>query len=90
MAATTRVQRTIGKLVELSDLSQVCTYARAEEGNVKKIRPEEKAVIPEPVVRRESPPGFFDGLRADAHLFADLEVPDPLPPGGTDVDLDTE
>lgn len=60
------------------------------EGDEVEIRREGNAVILEPVARRDWPPGFFDELREHAHLFADLEVPPPLPPGGTNVDLDIE
>ena len=60
------------------------------EGDEVEIRREGKAVILEPVTRRDWPPGFFDDLRANADLFTDLELPPPLPPGGTDVDLDVE
>lgn len=60
------------------------------EGDEVEIRREGKAVILEPVTRRDWPPGFFDDLRANAHLFTDLELPPSLPPGGTDVDLDVE
>ena len=52
------------------------------------IRREGEKVILEPVLRREWPRGFLDELRAHASLFADLEVPAPLPPGGTDVDFE--
>jgi virulence-associated protein VagC len=60
------------------------------EGDEVEIRREGNAVILEPVRRREWPKGFFEDLRAHAHLFEDLEVPPPLPPGGTEVDFDEE
>lgn len=58
------------------------------EGDEVEIRREGEKVILEPVLRREWPRGFLDELRAHASLFADLEVPAPLPPGGTDVDFE--
>lgn len=58
------------------------------EGDEVEIRREGSAVILEPIARRGWPEGFFDRLRAYARLFADLEVPPPLPPGGTDVEFD--
>jgi antitoxin VapB len=58
------------------------------EGDEVEIRREGEAVILEPVNKRGWPAGFIEGLRANAHLFADLEVPPPLPPGGTDVSFD--
>lgn len=54
------------------------------------IRKEGKAVILEPVARKEWPKGFIEGIRANAHLFDSLEVPPPLPAGGTDVDFEDE
>lgn len=60
------------------------------EGDEVDIRREGNAVILEPAKPRKWPEGFIEGLRAHAHLFADLEVPPPLPPGGTDVDFDEE
>ncbi len=60
------------------------------EGGEVEIRREGNAVILEPVTRREWPAGFFEDIRANAHLFSDLEVPPPLPPGGTDVSFDEE
>lgn len=54
------------------------------------IRREGNAVILEPVQRRKWPEGFIEGLLTDAHLFADFEVPPPLPPGGTDVNFEDE
>lgn len=58
------------------------------DGDEVEIRREGDAVILEPVRRRRWPAGFIEGIRADAPLFARFEVPEPLPPGGTDVDLD--
>lgn len=60
------------------------------EGDEVEIRREGTMVILEPAKRREWPAGFFEGLRAHAHLFADFEVPSPLPPGGTEVNFDEE
>ena len=60
------------------------------EGDVVTIRRDGEAVILEPVRRRAWPPGYFDRLRAHAHRFAGVEAPTPLPPGGTEVDLDAE
>ena len=60
------------------------------EGDEVEIRREGNAVILEPIPRREWPGGFVDGLLKDARLFADLEPPAPLPPGGTDVSFDRE
>jgi len=60
------------------------------EGDEVEIRREGNAVILEPVPRREWPAGFIDGLLKDARLFADLEVPPALSPGGTDVSFDAE
>lgn len=60
------------------------------EGDEVTVRREGEAVILEPVERRQWPPGFFEHLRARAPLFADLDVPTPLPAGGTDVDLDAK
>lgn len=60
------------------------------EGDEVEIHREGNAVILEPVKGRAWPPGFVEGLLANAHLFADLEVPPPLPPGGTDVNFDEE
>ncbi len=57
------------------------------EGDEVEIRREGEAVILEPVRRRAWPAGFIEGLRADARFFANFEVPEALPPGGTDVDL---
>lgn len=51
------------------------------------IRREGHSVVPDPV-RREWPEGFISDLLANAHIFRDLEVPEPQPPGGTDVSLD--
>jgi antitoxin VapB len=58
------------------------------EGREVSIRRDGDAVILEPVPHRGWPPGYFEYLRENAHLFADVEVPPPLPPGGTEVDLD--
>lgn len=58
------------------------------EGDEVEIRQEGDAVILEPVRRRAWPVGFIEGIRADGPLFANFEVPEPLPPGGTDVDFD--
>lgn len=60
------------------------------EGDEVEIRREGNAVILEPVQRRKWPEGFIEGLLTDAHLFADFEVPPPLPPGGTDVNFEDE
>ncbi len=60
------------------------------EGDEVEIRREGNAVILEPIPRREWPTGFIDGLLKDARLFADLEVPPTLSPGGTDVRFDSE
>lgn len=60
------------------------------EGDEVEIRRDGSAVILEPVQRRAWPDGFFERIRDNAKLFADLEVPEPLPAGGTDVDLDDE
>ena len=60
------------------------------EGDEVEIRREGNAVVLEPVAKRGWPEGFFERIRANAYLFADLEVPPPLPPGGTDVDFDDE
>ncbi len=60
------------------------------EGDEVEIRREGTAVILEPVAKLGWPDGFFERIRANAHLFADLEVPPLLPPGGTDVDFDDE
>lgn len=60
------------------------------EGDEVQIRREGNAVILEPVARREWPEGFFESIRANAHLFSELEVPPPLPAGGTDVSFDEE
>ena len=57
------------------------------EGDEVEIRREGETVVLAPVQRRPWPTGFIDGIRRDASLFADLEVPEPLPPGGTDVEL---
>jgi len=57
------------------------------EGTEVEIRRVGDAVVLEPVQRRGWPAGFFEDLRTHAHLFKDLEVPPPLPPGGTDVDF---
>jgi antitoxin VapB len=58
------------------------------EGNEVEIRREGPMVILEPIPRREWPEGFIEDLRAHAPLFAELEVPPPLPPGGTEVHFD--
>ncbi len=58
------------------------------EGTEVRIRREGEAVILEPVASRKWPPGYFERLRANAHRFADFETPEPLPPGGTEVDFD--
>ena len=60
------------------------------EGDEVEIRREGSAVILEPLANRGWPEGFFVGILANAHLFADLEVPPPLPAGGTDVSFDDE
>lgn len=60
------------------------------EGDEVEIRREGNAVILEPIPRRAWPGGFIDGLLKDGRLFADLEPPAPLPPGGTDVSFDRE
>jgi virulence-associated protein VagC len=57
------------------------------EGDEVEIRREGQMVILEPVRRRPWPTGFLESIRRDASLFADLDVPEALPPGGTDVDL---
>jgi antitoxin VapB len=57
------------------------------EGDEVEIRQEGDAVILEPVRRPAWPVGFIDGIRADAKYFANFEVPEPLPPGGSDVDF---
>lgn len=60
------------------------------EGDEVEIRREGRAVILEPIAKDEWPEGFIEGFLADAHLFADFEVPPPLPAGGTDVSFDDE
>lgn len=60
------------------------------EGDEVEIRREGSAVILEPIANRGWPEGFFERIRSNAHLFADFEVPPPLPPGGTDVNFDEE
>ncbi len=60
------------------------------DGDEVEIRREGSAVILEPVKKSEWPEGFFENILANAHLFADFEVPPPLPPGGTDVNFDEE
>jgi hypothetical protein len=54
------------------------------------IRREGDRVILEPVRAAPGwPPGYFERLRKMSRYFRDFEVPEPLPPGGTDVDFDT-
>ena len=60
------------------------------EGPEVEIRREGQTVILEPVARSEWPDGFIAQILANAHLFADLEVPPVLPPGGTEVSFDGE
>ena len=60
------------------------------EGDEVEIRREGSAVILEPIAKSKWPEGFIEGILANAHLFADLEVPPPLPAGGTDVSFDDE
>jgi hypothetical protein len=53
------------------------------------IRREGDRVILEPVHGAKGwPPGYWDRLRQMSRYFRDFEVPEPLPPGGTDVDFD--
>jgi virulence-associated protein VagC len=60
------------------------------EGTEVEIRKQGDAVILEPVARAGWPDGFFERIRENAHVFADLEVPPPLPAGGTEVQFDDE
>jgi antitoxin VapB len=48
-------------------------------GNAVRIRKEGKAVILEPLEKRDWPKGFWEGLKA-APLPDDFVVPEPLPP----------
>jgi antitoxin VapB len=54
------------------------------------IRRDGEMVVLEPIRRRTWPTGFIEGIIASAPLFADLDVPPPLPPGGTDVSFDED
>ena len=45
-------------------------------------------VILEPIRRRTWPKGYWERLRDLSRYFADFEVPEPLPPGGAETDLD--
>lgn len=60
------------------------------EGDEVEIHREGSAVILKPVTKDKWPEGFIEGFIADAHLFADFEVPPPLPAGGTDVSFEDE
>ncbi len=60
------------------------------EGTEVDIRREGTAVILEPVVQRQWPDGFFAHIRENAQVFSGLEVPPPLPAGGTDVSFDEQ
>lgn len=59
------------------------------EGDEVAIRREGDRVILEPVRAAGGwPPGYWERLRSMSRYFRDFEVPEPLPPGGTDVDFD--
>lgn len=58
------------------------------EGDEVSIRKEGDSVVLEPVELRGWPAGYWERIHRMAPLFADFEVPQPLPPGGPDVDFD--